>query len=305
MPLNLPDLDDRRFDDLMAEARALIPALAPQWTNFNSADPGITLLELFAWLNEVLMYRINRVTDDNRRAFLALLNGPDWRPSADGDLARDVRDTVLTFRRCDRAVTPQDFETLALAADPRVAKAACIPERDLTQNPSTLAPAHVSVVIAPTGGGAAPPDLLAAVQDYLEPRRLLTTRLHIVAARGLPVAAVLTLTLKSDAVETRVRAAAVAAVTAYLHPLTGGPDGGGWPFGRSVFVSELYRLLGQVPGVDYVGKTGAGDELTTPDPTRRIVNAAGAFVGLRLQTDELPDATIDPAALALVTPVRA
>jgi len=49
MPLTLPVLDDRSFDDLVAEARALIPALAPEWTNHNPSDPGITLIELFAW----------------------------------------------------------------------------------------------------------------------------------------------------------------------------------------------------------------------------------------------------------------
>ena len=70
MPLTLPNLDDRSYADLLAEARALIPALAPGWTDHNPADPGITLVELFAWLTEMLLYRLNQVTDENRLAFL-------------------------------------------------------------------------------------------------------------------------------------------------------------------------------------------------------------------------------------------
>ena len=48
MPLTAPNLDDRRYDGLVAEARSLIPRYLPEWTNHNDADPGITLLQLFA-----------------------------------------------------------------------------------------------------------------------------------------------------------------------------------------------------------------------------------------------------------------
>jgi predicted phage baseplate assembly protein len=84
MPLTLPNLDDRTFADLMAEARALIPSLAPAWTNHNPSDPGITVLELFAWLTEMLIYRLNRITPANTLAFLRLVNGPDWRVTCGG-----------------------------------------------------------------------------------------------------------------------------------------------------------------------------------------------------------------------------
>ena len=63
MPLTVPNLDDRRYDDLVREALAIIPAIAPQWTNHNAADPGITLLELLAYIAELLIYRVNQVGD--------------------------------------------------------------------------------------------------------------------------------------------------------------------------------------------------------------------------------------------------
>ncbi len=72
MPLPLPSLDTRRWADLIDEGRALIPRYAPGWTDHNVHDPGITLIELFAWLVEQLMYRANRIPERHRRKFLAL-----------------------------------------------------------------------------------------------------------------------------------------------------------------------------------------------------------------------------------------
>src|SRR6266849_6883727 len=68
----VPDLDDRMWADIVAEAKALIPAYAPQWTDYNPSDLGITLIELFAWLVEGLTYRLNLVPDKNYIAFLNL-----------------------------------------------------------------------------------------------------------------------------------------------------------------------------------------------------------------------------------------
>src|SRR3974390_3526950 len=108
MPLPLPDLDDRSYGDLVAEARSLIPALAPDWTDHNPADPGITLIELFAWLSEMLLYRINQVTNENRLAFLRLHNGPKWQHDPKKTVDEEVRETVLALRRPARAVTAAD-----------------------------------------------------------------------------------------------------------------------------------------------------------------------------------------------------
>lgn len=72
MPLPLPDLDTRRWSDLVDEGRALLPRYSSEWTDFNVHDPGITLVELFAWLSEELMYRANRIPDRHLRKFLEL-----------------------------------------------------------------------------------------------------------------------------------------------------------------------------------------------------------------------------------------
>lgn len=69
----VPALDDRQFDDLMEELLALIPVYCPEWTWHSPADPGITLLELFAYLTDVMLYRINYMPVKNLFAVLNLL----------------------------------------------------------------------------------------------------------------------------------------------------------------------------------------------------------------------------------------
>jgi len=71
MPLPVPDLDDRDFATLLAQAKALIPARCPDWTDLSPSDPGITLLELFAFLTETMLYRLNRLPE---KAFMQFLN---------------------------------------------------------------------------------------------------------------------------------------------------------------------------------------------------------------------------------------
>ncbi len=74
MALPKPVLDDRTFDQLVEEARARIPRFTPEWTNFNESDPGVTLLQLHAWLTETILYRLNQLPDLNYIKFLELLN---------------------------------------------------------------------------------------------------------------------------------------------------------------------------------------------------------------------------------------
>lgn len=78
----LPDLDDRRWADLVDEGRTLIPVYSPAWTDHNAHDPGITLLELLAWVAETDIYRVNRVPDSHLRAFLALAGVRPLPPTA-------------------------------------------------------------------------------------------------------------------------------------------------------------------------------------------------------------------------------
>ncbi|MCE1255342.1 MAG: putative baseplate assembly protein [Anaerolineae bacterium] len=74
MTLPAPNLDDLRFQrDLVDEARKRIIHYCPEWTEYNLSDPGITLIELFAWMTEMMVYRLNRVPEKNYIKFLEML----------------------------------------------------------------------------------------------------------------------------------------------------------------------------------------------------------------------------------------
>ena len=76
MPLPAPAIDDRRYQDLLNEALARIPVHTPEWTNLGPADPGVTMIEVFAFLTENLLYRANQIPERNRNKFIELLGVP-------------------------------------------------------------------------------------------------------------------------------------------------------------------------------------------------------------------------------------
>ena len=80
----LPDikLDDRTFEQLVAEAKRRIPGYTPEWTDLNDSDPGVTLVQLFAWLSEMIIWRLNRVPEKNFVKFLELIGIEQEAPSS-------------------------------------------------------------------------------------------------------------------------------------------------------------------------------------------------------------------------------
>ena len=76
MPITLATIDDRRYDDLVVEALGRAAVHTPEWTNLNRSDPGVTLIEVFAFLTETLLYRANQIPERNRKKFLQLLRIP-------------------------------------------------------------------------------------------------------------------------------------------------------------------------------------------------------------------------------------
>ncbi|MFK0735477.1 MAG: baseplate J/gp47 family protein [Gloeotrichia echinulata GP01] len=311
MPIQLPNLDDRTYDDLVQEALSLIPTYAPEWTNHNPSDPGITLIELFAYLTEMLNYRLNRVTSANKQAFLNLISQNkddninekgELQPLDEKTLNDKIRTEILNLRKANRAVSSKDFEELAIAAETKnvqnpqqkVARARCLPRRHL-ESPIPGAvdveqPGHVSVVIVPdkppTSNSQLQPtqELLEAVKHDLEPKRLLTTRLHVVAPVYLTVRVQITLILQLGAKEDIVKKQVIEALQNFFHPLKGGKEGKGWEFGRNVYVSEIYELLDKQLGVDYVIPKDK-EELEVDE--QRKVKVNGQMSAVKLNDNEL------------------
>lgn len=350
MPLQLPNLDDRTYADLMEEARRLIPTYAPEWTNHNPSDPGIALIELFAYLSEILLYRLNRVTEANQLAFLKLLRGPDWTPS--GQMEADTRAVVQRVRESFRAVTAADYERLAVtdfnqllwamrraenatppepiedwwsatlldrgqdnqpSKVPPVKRARCVPVRNLErgteQGRTQSEPGHVSlVIVSDTEDPLHPPKLLReAVWGFLDERRMLTTRHHVVGPSYAPIGLELVIARTDDAKEKELRSRIINKLGGFLHPLRGGAEEKGWPFGRDVYVSELCEQLEAIPGIDYVtdmllvSTCEGGEDRCVP--ASQIWHAEGDLIGLKLAQHHLPDARVAPTNLPDPSPL--
>ena len=273
MPLNVPDLDDRRYADLVEEALAMLPRYAPGWTNHNASDPGITLVELLAYFTEHFVYRLNRITRETRIRFLQLLSGveryraEEWDALSAETVDRELRQVVGALHRPERAVTAEDYEQLAREATAdnpptlRIGRSRAFVRQNLAApddaSRARNAPGHVTVVAVPADEV---PEFIAEalrsqVRDHLESRRLLTTRLHVVEPFFLYVRIRATLHLRPEADE-ELRATAetvLAALQEFGSPGSGGgPQGEGWPFGRALYVSEVYERLERLNGVDYV-----------------------------------------------------
>src|SRR4051794_21505078 len=100
MSLPSPNLDDRKFQDLVDHAKRQIGLRCPEWTDHNVSDPGVTLIELFAGMTEVMLYRLNRVPEKNHIAFLEMLGIELEAPKP--------AKTDLRFRISSNLITDED-----------------------------------------------------------------------------------------------------------------------------------------------------------------------------------------------------
>src|SRR5262249_4372472 len=141
-----------------------------------------------------------------------------------------------------RAVTCDDYEALvrdawppspeaaALGQTARLRRARCLDDRNLESgDPLADAPGHVSLVVLPRDTATADPALCDALWRFFDPRRLLTTRLHVVGPRYVTVRVDAKIYLDDDVAPNAVRARVDAELTRWLDPHEGGVDGDGWP----------------------------------------------------------------------------
>ncbi|KCZ70545.1 Baseplate J-like protein [Candidatus Methanoperedens nitroreducens] len=321
MSLPIPNLDDRSFDDLMKDVRSLIPRYDREWTNYNPSDPGITLLELFSWLGEMIIYRINRVPEESYINFLKLIAGVQEKedlnrllnsPDLDTEyrkllsLLKDIEDeknsvedgkknSVTEIREAVmgyvgsryRVITSKDFEEKALICMEKLQKgmagrAICVNNRDLEYGKADLVkPGHVSVIIIPRSmkdskyceDEGKPTTLLKKeVKTFLDARRLITTRVHVVSPFYNDIRLKVRIALKENTNESSVLLEVKKRIHEYFNPTTGGPEGIGWPLGRRVYRSELYHLVERITGVDHVAGIWMSDDATLEIKEHQLVS---------------------------------
>jgi hypothetical protein len=185
---------------------------------------------------------------------------------------------ATTVRHRSRAVTLEDYQDLAKLATPEVARARCLPLRDLVADPEAVRaqPGVVSLIIVPQTREIKPSPsagLLRQVRAYLDRRRDLTTELVVVGPDYVRISVEAELVV--SAVEEAVRIAAEAddRLQKFLHPLSGGSGQRGWRFAQVPHESDCYGVCASVPGVDHVSSLRI-----TKSEERRGAIAAGNFL---------------------------
>lgn len=259
------------FDELVQQGLSMIPAYAPDWTNHNPSDPGITLIELLTYISEVLIYRALRTTPDAKLHFLRLLAGHAvsysdlvGQPTYVIDEAVRVRVKELSQANC--AVTATDFERLATAViaghlgDHSRHRVKCLPGIALrptahSRNMAKMeAPADVSVVVALEHDVPAHTreDLLQSVQEELDRHCLLTTRVHVAPAAGLHVAVACRISPQPGVTLAEAADAADAALQRRFDPLDAKTTRDMGAFGRTLHLAAIAGVIDRANGVDYV-----------------------------------------------------
>jgi len=156
----------------------------------------------------------------------------------------------LALKSQSRAVTLEDFEQLSMqAANIKRAHAIALFHPAF---PNVKVPGVVSVIVVPDSDDAAPmpaEGTLRAVCDYLDTRRLLTTEVYILPPEYHLVCIRADVIAQDTADLAEVKTGIETVLLSYFHPLTGGEDGQGWPFGGRIYYSRVIQRVFSVPGV--------------------------------------------------------
>ncbi len=161
---------------------------------------------------------------------------------------------AITVRTQMRAVTTRDYELLVRLAAPSIARVSCVDATEMGR------PGHVLVQVIP----AVPEDLrdfellqphsdvLEEIRKFIEPRRPVGAIVHIEPPKYLGVSVAARLVVQPGATARTVMENADAAIRRFLHPVLGGNEGRGWPFGHPLLLADVHSVLQRVPGVAYV-----------------------------------------------------
>jgi predicted phage baseplate assembly protein len=171
------------------------------------------------------------------------------------ELASAQQRAPRELKTLQRAVSASDYEAHALAAPGgRVARALAVPLMH-PSFPGVQYPGAITVLVVPRSEDPAPRAASATLEEvraYLDQIRTVTAEVYVARPRYREVAVEAEITLASGADPSAVQSACLAALDTFLHTLTGGSDGTGWPWGGTIYYSDLFGLLQKVEGVKRV-----------------------------------------------------
>jgi len=206
----------------------------------------------------------------------------NWIP-ASGGTDPEASDQLLErgpreIRHGNRAVTREDFEDLAMLASREVARAKCVPQCDLSldRDGKRRRLGVISLIVVPHSTDSRPvpnSDLFDRVRTFVDAGRSPTSDLVLVGPEYVRVDVSAEIVVNQPGDASDVELAARRELERYLHPITGGPDGNGWEFGRLPQKFDLCGLIEQIPGVSHVR-----DIRVTPVADRRGAEKTDQFL---------------------------
>jgi hypothetical protein len=221
--------------------------------------------------------------------FIAGVNNPV--PAGGGANAESTADIgqrgPQVIRHRDRALSAQDYEWIARAASPEVARTRCEP---ILGPDGRAQRGWITVLVAPKSTAQFPspsPELARRIRDAVAERAPATVALRIEPPQYVAVSVLATLTPEDPSAAAAVEARVRDALNRFLHPLHGGPGNAGWAFGESVHLSQIAGVIEATPGVDYASRIllASGDtvyDATVAVPSHMLVAAGNHELTLRL-----------------------
>ncbi len=283
MPIKIPDLAARTYKDVLDEMVSSIPRYTEKWTNYNPSDPGVTILEILAWIFDANLYRINRIPEESYINFMRLIAGASGKEvnllleklrkdqnsdryhieileflkkieenksigQSTGDI-HEMKAAALRFLNSNyRAVTQENFTTLAIEATQNRAKGEPKVKRAIIHG---FPDGKVEIIIISDRRDKYN-ELIRIVKEYIEPRRLICTKIIVKEPVYSYIKIYIEVTClpssKSSITINKIRKS----ILDFLDPVRGGDSKKGWPYGRPVSIYELFHIIEKTSGVDHV-----------------------------------------------------
>jgi len=264
VPINIPNLDDRNYDQLYSEAMSVITRYYPDYAGMGQSDPAMVLAELFSYYFDVTSYQINRITPQMKRNFAALVGVQDENENPE----ELIRRALAEISKVRRAVTAGDIETIVKQEITNAARVFVIPG------------VCIKVRVVAVKGKVINDTELRRIYTLLRGCSPLGTRYDVQCAAmvSFDVMAEVVRLRNTTLKDTDLSGTVVSKLKAFFSPFTGG-DGSGWQFGRAISRSEIFSRIEAVPGVDYVATVRI----------YRAGDASGRDDELLLKPDELAD----------------
>ena len=293
MALNLPQLDDRSFESLLKDVYDALPRLNSDWTSRNPSDPGVMILELFAYLTEMNLFQLNQVSFATYEKFLNLLGVEiDQNEVLNKDNISAGIVQALSKLNYNRAISHEDIETIVIETLTEVgvtSRVYTFPSRDFSRfeydktKAMDIKEGHLLILITTDNTSLRKKDSAtclnetgsdfslsrytltrsnwALVKANLFQRRILTSKMHIHKAEFQLMFFTMTIIAQKGSDMALLKERIKNNIMSFFCPVWGAEEGTGYNPGRAIKIPEVIEVVEDTEGVDFTTKFSAEYEI--------------------------------------------